>query len=95
MYNLSGKVLCICIYVWYITIHNSVTYVVLTSFVLQQEYHGVCGITYMDEDSHYYEFQEDCYTDAKTYENIQVPEIDNFNRATILHDFEMVLVNVS
>ena len=64
------------------------------SFHFLQQYTGWCGVTYTDNDNHYYEFQEEVRTDAVTYEEIETPEIDHFNQATILHDFEKVRKNL-
>ena len=55
----------------------------------KEEYEMWCEVRY-DDDYGHQAFQEQVATDGKTYERLEVPEMGDFRRATILHDFESV-----
>lgn len=63
----------------------------LTPFFSQQLYFA-CTVEMTDDDPRFQPFKENIEfdKDLKQYEKITVPSIDEFEEATVLHDFERV-----
>ena len=76
--------------------------------IILQTFKGFCGVSYYELDDieevghrkkghrHYGKFEEKVEIDkeAGKYEKIEVPDVDDCQRATVLHDFEKVCNNV-